>query len=135
MTNHKDILNLAAQTVAERGHRYGPVEASFDRIIKLFKLTTGRDLSMYEASMFLTCVKLARMADSPAHDDNYVDGINYLAFAAQFAPVGQTDTATNDAVNNLGAEIARRFAPPKKSLSTADFDPTNLVKPNGDASS
>lgn len=134
MTNHKDILNLAAQTVAERGHRYGPVEASFDRIIKLFKLTTGRDLSMYEAAMFLTCLKLARMTESPTHDDNYVDGINYLAFAAQFAAVGQTDTASDDPANNIGAEIARRFAPSKKSLTTPDFDPATLVKSNGDTS-
>lgn len=129
MTNHRDILNLAAQTVGERGHRYGPVEGSFERIIKLFKLMTGRDLTIYEAAMLMACVKLARMPQDPTYDDNYVDAINYLAFAAQFAEVGQTDTATDDAVNTIGAEIARRFAP-KKPMRTNDFDPLTLVKQN-----
>lgn len=129
MTNHRDILNLAAQTVGERGHQYGPVEACFDRIIKLFKLMTGRDITMYEAAMLMACVKLARMPENPTYDDNYIDGINYLAFAAQFAALGQTDTATDDAVNTIGAEIARRFAP-KKTMRTTDFDPLTLVKPD-----
>jgi hypothetical protein len=129
MTNHRDILNLAAQAVGERGHQYGPVEACFDRIIKLFKLMTGRDITMYETAMLMACVKLARMPENPTYDDNYIDGINYLAFAAQFAALGQTDTATDDAVNNIGVEIARRFAP-KKPMRTNDFDPLTLVKQN-----
>lgn len=113
--------------MADRGHRYGPAEACFDRIVKLFKLTTGKDLSMYEVAMLLHCVKLARMPENPGYDDNYVDGINYLAFAGQFAELGQTDTSSQDLENDITAEVAKRYAP-KKVLKTTDFDPVSMSK-------
>ena len=119
MTNHLDLLNLAAKTIAERGRQYGPVEASFDRITKLYKLTTGKDITIYEAAMLMHCVKLARISESPSLEDSYVDGINYLAFAAQFVDAQKEDhvTAMED---RLTEELAKKFAP-RKTLKADDF--------------
>jgi hypothetical protein len=119
MTNHMDLLNLAAKTIAERGRQYGPVEAAFDRITKLFKLTTGKDITIYEAAMLMHCVKLARISESPSLEDSYVDGINYLAFAAQFMSAEKRDEATA-VEDRITDELAKKFAP-KKSLRVDDF--------------
>lgn len=119
MTNHLDLLNLAAKTIAERGRQYGPVEASFDRITKLYKLTTGKDITIYEAAMLMHCVKLARISESPSLEDSYVDGINYLAFAAQFMTAQKEEHVTT-VEDRLTDELAKKFAP-KKTLRTDDF--------------
>jgi hypothetical protein len=49
---------------------------------------------------------MARVASNPRHADNYVDGVNYMAFAAQFAGI-QTTTAEEEEI----AALARKFAP------------------------
>ena len=43
----------------------------------------GIDVGPYEVAMILASVKLARMSASPSKRDNYLDAINYLAFAAE----------------------------------------------------
>lgn len=57
-------------------------------------------------------------------DDNYVDAMNYLAFAAQFAPIHEPPKITQafysvpiketGMVEDDIAEIAKRFAPVKQ---------------------
>lgn len=129
MTNHLDLLNLAAKTIADRGRQYGPVEESFDRITKLYKLTTGKDITIYEAAMLMHCVKLARISESPSLEDSYVDGINYLAFAAQFV-TAQRSAQVAAVEDQLTEELAKKYAP-KKTLKTGDFVPDFVMPPVG----
>jgi hypothetical protein len=87
--HHKKFLGTADGLVDERGKEYGDLDANFYRICSIFRAMTGVDLSPREAALFLLAVKLARLRTSPRKPDTYLDGINYLAFAGQFATEGK----------------------------------------------
>jgi hypothetical protein len=87
--HHKEFLGTADGLVDERGKEYGDLDANFYRITSIFRAMTGVDLSPREAALFLLAVKLARLRTSPRKPDTYLDGINYLAFAGQFATEGK----------------------------------------------
>jgi hypothetical protein len=84
-----EIINEAANLIKERGQEYGEVNENFERIRLIFFGMTGIRLTSREAAMFLLALKLARMKESPDKKDHYADGINYLAFAAHFAILGE----------------------------------------------
>lgn len=87
---HIQILEDAIAIQAERGENYGGIEDNFSRAARLYEAATGDDgVHPYHVAMMLACVKLARMAGNARYMDNYVDAINYIAFAAHFA--GQDD--------------------------------------------
>jgi len=108
MTNHTDILKASATILADRGRRYGSVEDTFDRASRLSTIMLGKDVSMYDIAMIMHCMKMARLNGSRTLDDNYVDGINYLSFAAQFSAISDHmgSTVEDDIVS-----LARKFAP------------------------
>lgn len=83
--NPYEMLTQAAELIQERGQGYGEIENNFQLIADLFSLRIGRPFHPYEACILLECVKDARMFASPDNVDNYLDGINYKAFAALFA--------------------------------------------------
>jgi hypothetical protein len=74
--------------------------------------------------MVHVATKMARLQESRTLDDNYVDAMNYLAFAAQFAPIHEppkitqaiysVPTKATGMVEDDIAEIAKRFAPVKQ---------------------
>lgn len=68
----------------QRGGEYGHLEENFDRISTIASVMLGKHVSNYEIAMMLLAVKLGRMQESKHHLDNYMDGINYMAFAAYF---------------------------------------------------
>lgn len=84
-SNPYEMLTQAAELIQERGQNYGEIENNFQLIADLFSLRIGRPFHPYEACILLECVKDARMFATPAFADNYLDGINYRAFAALFA--------------------------------------------------
>ena len=65
----------------------------------------------------LECVKDARMFAHPGNIDNYLDGINYRAFAALFAD-------DYERVRNAGAEIAYHR---KTNFRKAEMKPVEVV--------
>lgn len=99
MSDPKQVLLECMSIIDERGTGYGNgIESNFARIAELFELSTGVKIKPHEAALFLVCVKLARMQQSPTKLDNYVDLINYTAFAAAMI---DSDLARADAY--LGA--------------------------------
>lgn len=117
MMNHMDILAEAVNTLEERGDQYGPAEVCFDRISQLATLTLNKAISPYDVAIVLHCVKLGRMPTGRQTADHYVDGINYLAFAAQFAGLR---TPVETKIEDDIAAMAKRFAPIKKETSNAE---------------
>lgn len=101
--SHTKILNTALDTLTERGDQYGPAGACFDRISKLASIALNKPISRYDVAMILHCVKLGRLQDNRAGLDNYVDGINYLAFAGEFIRTSESViiAAENDIVADL----------------------------------
>ena len=84
-SNPYEMLTQSAELIQERGQNYGEIENNFQLIADLFSLRIGRPFHPYEACILLECVKDARMFATPVFVDNYLDGINYKAFAALFA--------------------------------------------------
>lgn len=82
MDPHK-TLNQCAELIGERGKDYGGIEDNFTTISVIASLVTGQKLTPYDVAMVLVATKLARMSGSRDKDDNYLDAINYLAFAKE----------------------------------------------------
>jgi hypothetical protein len=115
MMNHTEVLGMSVNTLRDRAAQYGHEEECFDRISQLATLTLNKAISPYDVAMILHCVKLGRLPTGRQTADHYVDGINYLAFAAQFAGLRTSvDTALED---DIAAFMAKRFAPVKKETS------------------
>ena len=119
--DHKQILSNAVDTLRDRGMDYGDENELFERTCSIYNLITGEALSPWQANMFMTALKMARIKSNRGKADNYVDGINYLAFAGQFAqakpgrvavsmptPLGPADQVEDDI-----KRMAQMFAPVK----------------------
>lgn len=123
-SNPYEMLTQAAELIQERGQNYGEIENNFQLIADLFSLRIGRPFHPYEACILLECVKDARMFATPMFVDNYLDGINYKAFAALFSE----DYAR--ARTTLGDVAYQR----KEDLRKAEMKPVEVkpktVKPN-----
>jgi len=106
MMNHKDVLSTAVVTLRDRGAQYGPEDQLFDRISRIATVMLDKVITPYDVAMIHLATKMARIASNTRYADNYVDGVNYMAFAAQFAGI-QTSTAEEEEI----AALARKFAP------------------------
>lgn len=82
---HVDIIAEAIRVLKPRGDVYGTVRGNHERIARIANELTGHSLSAHDIAMVLVAVKLSRIAQSPDHVDSYVDAINYLSFAGEFA--------------------------------------------------
>lgn len=85
-----DVLVTCATLIGERGQDYGGVEENFKRIATIASVVLGKDVSPWDVAMVLTATKLARMAGSRDKEDNYLDAINYLAFASEMRDENNT---------------------------------------------
>lgn len=121
MTNHTEILSTAARTLKDRHTQYGPAELCFDRISQISTLILNKEISPYDVTMIMVALKLGRLQESRGLDDNYVDGINYMAFAAQFA---KAKTSIETAVEDDIVAMAKRLSP-KKSENINEEDPVD----------
>ena len=123
MMNHIELLNSAVGMLKEKGQSYGPADECFERISIISSAILGKNISTYDAAIILHAVKLARMQSARTHEDNYIDGINYLAFAGEFASdPTSSDIAFEDDLRN----IARKFAP---TAPMPPATPVNLTDP------
>lgn len=80
------VLTEAAGLIGERGKDYGGIEDNFANIAAIANAATGLDLSPFHVAVIMAAVKFARVRQSPGKADNYLDGINYLAFAHELRP-------------------------------------------------
>jgi hypothetical protein len=85
-----DLLSLAFELINARGSEYdnaGSLEQNFREAAAVATVIIGKDITPRDVAMILACVKLIRSKSVPDKLDNYVDGMNYMAFAACFAGV------------------------------------------------
>lgn len=132
-SNPYEMLTQAADLIQERGQGYGEIENNFQLIADLFSLRIGRPFHPYEACILLECVKDARMFASPFNVDNYLDGINYKAFAALFAQdYAQSRTSLTDVVYQRKETLQKaqmkpvEVAPKKSKANAAAASPVNV---------
>ena len=121
MTNHMDILTTAASVLRERAGQYGPVELCFDRASKLASIRLNREITMYDIAIIMSSVKQARQIENPTLVDSWVDDVNYVAIAGQFAGAQYGGSEIEDDIS----AIARRFAPRRQENNNAQNDSRN----------
>lgn len=102
--NHMDILKNAIGIVGERGADYGDASECFDKIAKMAAMLLDKPVTRYDVAILMHCVKLARMTENRLKRDNYLDGINYLAFAGEFI---HTDAPSSAVEKEIEREIRR----------------------------
>lgn len=117
MKTHMDILDTAGITLADRADQYGPAAPCFDRASKLASIILNKPVSRYDVAMVLHALKLARLQENRANPDNYVDGINYLAFGGEF--IQAEESIIIAAENDVAAFI--RGNPVSDAISTKDI--------------
>ena len=81
---HGTILATAAKTIAKRRESYGTPAECFERAAVIAGAMLDKPISPFEIAVVFHAMKLARAAQSPKNQDHFVDGISYLAFAAEF---------------------------------------------------
>lgn len=87
-----DVLDMAKKALERGTIKHGNAESSLERIANLWntyyrqRLFPEEDLTPAEVAEMLTLFKIARNQTRP-NTDNYVDGIGYLALAAECAEV------------------------------------------------
>ena len=82
-----DLLTHAFELINARGADYDnstSLEQNFREAAAVASVVIGKALTPRDIAMVMACVKLIRSKSSPDKLDNYVDGMNYLAFAACF---------------------------------------------------
>jgi hypothetical protein len=82
-----ELLSLAFEVINARGSDYdnvSDIEQNFREAAAVASVVIGKPLTPRDVAMVLAVVKLIRSKSSPEKIDNYVDGMNYLAFAACF---------------------------------------------------
>jgi hypothetical protein len=81
-----DLLTHAFELINARGIDYntGTLDQHFREAAAIATVVLGKEVTARDIAMILACVKLLRSKASPEKLDNYVDGMNYLAFAACF---------------------------------------------------
>lgn len=102
MMNHKDVLTSAVNTLRDRAGQYGNEDLMFDRISRIATVMLDRVITPYEIALIHVATKMSRMAANPMNPDNYVDGVNYLAFSAQFVQSTQGSTAEDEDIAAMG---------------------------------
>ena len=121
MTNHMDILTQATTILDQRGRRYGSMEEGFERAATIATTILGKQITVFDLAIIMTAIKLSRITSSQTLDDNYIDGINYLAFAGQFSTAEeQVAVALEEDI----AAMARKYAPRKYEVVSNTDEPT-----------
>lgn len=88
-----DILKTAIDiTSKDRQNTYGKPEKSFEKIANLwtgylenYKLPDGTRLNATDVAVLLALLKVARIATSPNHTDNWIDLAGYAACGGEIA--------------------------------------------------
>jgi len=79
------FVSDAVSKVTARGREYGEMDACFSRCATIASTILGKKVTEYELAVIMHSMKLARITETPANMDHYVDGANYFAFAGLFS--------------------------------------------------
>ena len=72
-----NILERANDIVQERGQSYGHPYAGFNRVAKMWSAMLGVDVTAEQVVRCMICLKLARLSETPQHQDSIDDLAGY----------------------------------------------------------
>ena len=88
----EEILETARTVVTkDQASLYGKPENNFARIALIWEAVKGIKFTPEEVAAMLAGVKLARIATSPQHADNWVDLAGYAACGGEIAVTEKTE--------------------------------------------
>jgi len=97
-----DLLTHAFELINARGAEYNTahdLDQHFREAAAVASVVIGKEITARDIALVMHCVKLIRTKNAPGKLDNYVDGVNYLAFAACFTglvPLPLLETKAKD---------------------------------------
>lgn len=71
--------------VEERGENYGGVRQNHERIAALWSVVFDQTVTPEQVVLAMTCLKVARLMETPSHEDSWVDIAGYGACGAEVA--------------------------------------------------
>lgn len=84
--NRSTALSTAEGLInGPRAKDYGDASENFQRIADLWKPILKTDVTAAQVGLCLTQLKIARLIQSPNHQDSWVDAIGYLALGTEIA--------------------------------------------------
>ena len=81
--NYYDIMRNAAEIFNERNPKYGDMRVGMNNVAQIASIITGIELTAHDVALVLHAVKLSRLSGDRKNPDNYIDGVNYMAFAGE----------------------------------------------------
>jgi hypothetical protein len=87
----------------ERNALYGDMKICLNRAAEISTLITGIHLTAHDVALVLHALKLARLGNDRANKENYVDGINYYAFAGEL--ISMQDNQIGKVMDELRATV------------------------------
>lgn len=127
----KNVLLTAAKTADDRNTSYGTHDECFGRIAKIASAFFEEEIDEYKIAMILLFVKLGRIGDNKKYADNYVDGVNYLAFASHFADKSMTKDVLKS-IDDFEKQLqADRFIRPPRPTTPPPTFRTGPDEPGG----
>ena len=84
----QEVLAKALELVTgEREADYGTPEENFTRIADMWTAYLGKDVSPPDVAAMMALVKVARLANTPYHEDSWVDLAGYAACGGELSVV------------------------------------------------
>ena len=89
----QEVLDDAVRIRGDRGAIYGHPYINHLRISKLWSAYMDFPITPDQVAVCMALLKVSRLAETPGHRgrDGYVDGVAYLALAAELSTTDPTD--------------------------------------------
>ena len=81
--NKEDLLKNALDAVTVRGSAYGDAYTNHKRIADIWSVILQTEVRPDQVAPMMIGVKLARLVETPDHEDSYVDMAGYAATGSQ----------------------------------------------------
>jgi predicted glycosyltransferase involved in capsule biosynthesis len=81
----QELLKTALATVTNRGSEYGDAYINHKRIAEMWTVILGIDVKPHQVVMAMAAVKLARLVETPDHQDSWIDLAGYAATGSECA--------------------------------------------------
>lgn len=80
----KELLLKAADLIdGDRAAIYGDARENHERIAAMWSAILGQDLTADQVYMCMIALKLARLANTPDHEDSWIDIAGYAALGGE----------------------------------------------------
>lgn len=84
--NRQEILQEAARLTAEdRNKNYGDPYTNHKRIANIWSVILETEVTPAQVALCMVGVKIARLIQTPNHQDSFIDGAAYMAIAGEIS--------------------------------------------------